>query len=183
MVSCGEVSRVRKIYHRGVKKLCSNVGFEQRCTVRRKVHIAEMSVRGCILTAISILGGQHWLGTQLWWELEMRWQLRWWLDRIPLFFALPFFPCFLSSHQHSETMSSVDMQKHTVQWCYGVTVKSQACLLVRADSRETLTDPLSPPWWLYFFFFQNTSNLTALVVFFPLTIHASHFQSLYVCFL
>lgn len=56
VVSCGEVSRVRKIYHRGVKKLCSSVGFEQRCTVRRKVHIAEMSVRGCILTAISILG-------------------------------------------------------------------------------------------------------------------------------
>lgn len=91
---------------------------------------------------------QHCLGTQLWWDLEMWWQLRWWQDSTFLC-HFPFF--FLFSHQHSETMSSVDMQKHTVQWCYGVTVKSQACLLVRADSRETLTDPQLSPWWLYFF--------------------------------
>lgn len=40
-------------------------------------------------------------------------------DRIGFHFSLPFFsPTFffvLFSHQHSETMSSVDMQKHTVQ--------------------------------------------------------------------
>lgn len=38
-------------------------------------------------------------------------------DRIGFLFSLPFFPLFfvLFSHQHSETMSSVDMQKHTVQ--------------------------------------------------------------------
>lgn len=41
MVSCGEGSRrgegvVKEIYPGEVKKLCSGVGFEQRCIVRRE---------------------------------------------------------------------------------------------------------------------------------------------------
>lgn len=30
----------KEVYHRGVKKLCSNVGLEQRCMVRREEHLA-----------------------------------------------------------------------------------------------------------------------------------------------
>lgn len=34
----------KEIYHREeVKKLCNNVGFEQRCIVRRKVHSRKVS--------------------------------------------------------------------------------------------------------------------------------------------
>lgn len=35
----------KKVYHCEVKKLCSDAGFEQRCTVRRKVHSRKMPVR------------------------------------------------------------------------------------------------------------------------------------------
>lgn len=56
----GELCRClegREIYHRGVKKLCSNVGFEQRCIVRREEHSRKKSVRVCIFNiATSILG-------------------------------------------------------------------------------------------------------------------------------
>lgn len=43
MVSCGEGLEGKEIYRREVKKLCSNVGFEQRCIVRRKVHSRNVS--------------------------------------------------------------------------------------------------------------------------------------------
>lgn len=33
----------KEIYHREVKKLCSNVGFEQRCIVRGEVHSQSVS--------------------------------------------------------------------------------------------------------------------------------------------
>lgn len=33
----------KEIFHREVKKLCSNVGFEQRYNVRRKVHSQNVS--------------------------------------------------------------------------------------------------------------------------------------------
>lgn len=33
----------KEIYHREVKKLCSNVGFEQRCVVKREVHSRNVS--------------------------------------------------------------------------------------------------------------------------------------------
>lgn len=33
----------KEIFHREVKKLCSNVGFEQRYNVRRKVHSRNVS--------------------------------------------------------------------------------------------------------------------------------------------
>lgn len=33
----------KEIYHREVKKLCSNVGFEQRCIVRKEEHSRKVS--------------------------------------------------------------------------------------------------------------------------------------------
>lgn len=182
MVSCDVVLRLRGYITVRLRSCAVMLGFEQRCIVKREEHSHKSQLGLYFNIAISILGiWRHCLGAQLWWELEMWWQLRWWQGRIPLFFAIfPFFFVCLVTNT-VKTMSSVDMQKHTVQWCYGVTVKSQTCLLVRADSRETLTDPQTSPWWLYFF--QNTWNLTALVVFFPLIIHASCFWSLYVWFL
>lgn len=56
-----------KMYHREVKKLCSNVGFGARVHCEKGRAEPELSVRVCVWDrAVSILGiWQHCLGAQL----------------------------------------------------------------------------------------------------------------------
>lgn len=56
----------KEIHRSDVKKLCSNVGFKQKCIVRREEHSRKV-IKVCIFyIAISILGfRKHCLGTQL----------------------------------------------------------------------------------------------------------------------
>lgn len=100
---------------------------------------------------------QHCLGTQLWWELEMWWQLRW-QDMIPLF--------LLFSHQHSENHDQcghAEAYSTVMLWGNSQESNMPSCQsrLERNINRSTVATMVAS-------FFLNTCNLTALVVLFPL---------------
>lgn len=110
----------------------------------------------------------------------MWWQLRWWQDTIPRLFAI--FPrlFFLSPTQWNHEQCGHAKAYSTVMlWGNSQESSMPSCQssLERNINRSTVAIMVT-----LFFFSQNTLNLTALVVFFSLIIHASSFRILNVCF-